>query len=100
MSVVRMGEMQAQAGQGGALLDLLRLHFVPAIEAAAGCRGYQVLQRSDDPARIAIIEVWDSLEAHQASAMSIPPHVIEQVKELLAAPPAGGYYDIVAQQTL
>ena len=39
-----------------------------------------------------IIEQWESVEAHQASVKGIPPEALEKVRQLLALPPAGGYY--------
>ena len=77
------------------LLALLQKYFVPGIEGSAGWQSYQILQRQDDPTRIAIIEVWDSVEAHRASAQAIPPEVLEQVRALIAGAPSGAYYELV-----
>jgi quinol monooxygenase YgiN len=92
MRIFRIGEFQAVSGKGDALLKFLNSSFVPVIEASVGWLAYQVLQRQDDPDRIMIIETWESVEAHQVSAKGIPPAVLEDVRPLLAQPPAGGYY--------
>jgi quinol monooxygenase YgiN len=92
-----MGEIKAREGQGEALLALLEAHFVAGIESSAGWVAYQVLRRQDDPDRIAIVEVWQDVEAHRASARAIPAEVISQFRELVADAPAGGYYDIVRE---
>jgi quinol monooxygenase YgiN len=92
MSIIRFGEIQAHEGQAGALLEHLMAHFVPGIESSPGWIAYQILQRQDNPSRIIIIEVWESLEAHQASAQSIPPEVVAKVRELVAGSLSGGYY--------
>jgi quinol monooxygenase YgiN len=95
MSVVRLGELQARDGQAQALLEYLEQYFVPSIQAAEGCTAYLLLRRQDDPNRILILEVWETQDAHRASAKSIPVHVLEQVRQLLAASPSGAYYDII-----
>ena len=95
MTIIRLGEIQAREGKAGELLEYLHKFFVPSIEAAEGCTGYQILQRHDDPTRITILEVWDSLEAHKSSAMSIPPEVVQNLREIIAGAPSGGYYEVV-----
>jgi quinol monooxygenase YgiN len=92
MSIYRIGEFQAHIGKGDELLEFLNQFFVPLIEESEGWLGYQIFQRQDAPERIMIIEQWESEKAHQASAKGIPPEALEKVRELLAQPPAGGYY--------
>ena len=91
MSITRINEFKAQEGQADALRDLLH-SVLPMIEASDGCRSCQVLQGLDVPAQIVVIEVWDSAEAHQASVKNIPPGLLQEAMQLLAAPPKGGYY--------
>ncbi len=43
-----------------------------------------------------IIEVWDSVEAHQASVKQIPPELLAATMQLLASVPKGGYYRSMA----
>jgi quinol monooxygenase YgiN len=95
MSIVRLGEIQARPGQGDALLALLEQYFVPGIESSAGWQAYQILRRQDEPERITIVELWESVDAHRASAQAIPPEVLAQVRALIAAAPSGAYFDLV-----
>ena len=95
MTILRIGEIQAREGQGDALLEHLEAFFIPGIESAQGWISYQILRNQDDPTRIMIIELWESAEAHRASAISIPPEVVQKVRDLVAGPVSGGYYNII-----
>ncbi|MBK5276697.1 MAG: hypothetical protein JJE30_16835 [Desulfuromonadales bacterium] len=52
----------------------------------------QVLQNQESLNEFVVIEVWDSVSAHQASVKNIPPEKIGIVMPLLAGPPSGSYY--------
>jgi len=91
MTITRINQFRAQAGKDGALRQFLA-SIVPGIESAAGCRACQLLQSHDDPTRFVVIEVWDSIEAHQASVKNIPAEAFENVMRLLAGAPSGEYY--------
>ena len=91
MSVTRINRFTAADGMAGSLRDFLT-SIVPLIERAAGCEGCQLLQSHEDPNEFVVLEVWTSVEAHQASVRGIPPETISTVMPLLAAPPSGGYY--------
>jgi quinol monooxygenase YgiN len=70
------GKMVAKPGQRGALLALL-------LEASRGvplpgCRLYVVSEVAAEPDAIAITEVWDDRDAHQASL------TLERVRALIA----------------
>ena len=91
MSITRINEFQAREGEGDSLRELIR-SFVPLIETSQGCHSCQLLQNQEDPTQIVVIEVWDSIEAHQASADNITPGTMEAATRLLAGPPRGGYY--------
>ena len=91
MSITRINEFHAQAGQGDALRDLIE-SFMPMIEASDGCLSCQLLQHLGDPTQIVVIEVWENTEAHQASMKNIPPDALQQAMTLLAGPPKGAYY--------
>jgi quinol monooxygenase YgiN len=95
MSILRIGEIQVREGQGEAMLEHLRAFFIPGIESSQGWISYQILRNQDDPDRIMIIEVWENAEAHRASAMAIPPEVVQKVRDLVAGPLSGGYYTTV-----
>lgn len=91
MGVTRINEFRAKDGEDDSLYALL-VSFLPIIASADGCRSCQLLHNLDDPARLVIIEAWDSVEAHQAAAKTIPPQNVEKAQELLACPPRGAYY--------
>jgi len=91
MSVTRIGEFQAQEGKAERLRTLLAA-ALPGIRSSKGCRSCRMFQGQSDPARIVVIEVWDSVEAHQASVKGIPPEMAEKARSLLAATPKAEYY--------
>ena len=95
MSVMRIGEVQAKAEMVEALRDFL-ISIIPMIKASEGCESCQLLQREDDTTTFVIIEVWDSVQSHQASVNNIPPEKLGEIRPLLASPPKGAYYGVVA----
>ena len=95
MSVMRIGEVQAKAEMVEALRDFL-ISIIPMIKASEGCESCQLLQREDDTTTFVIIEVWDSVQSHQASVNNIPPEKLGEIRPLLASPPKGTYYGVVA----
>ncbi len=95
MSITRIGEFQARPDQADALRQQIA-SFIPMIRGSPGCQSCQALQSEDDPTRFMIIEVWDSVEAHQASVKQIPPELLAATMQLLASVPKGGYYRSMA----
>jgi quinol monooxygenase YgiN len=95
MSVMRIGEVQAKAEMVEALRDFL-ISIIPMIKASEGCESCQLLQREDDTTTFVIIEVWDSVQSHHASVNNIPPEKLGEIRPLLASPPKGAYYGVVA----
>lgn len=95
MSVARIGEMVAQSGKEDALKSFIERVIVPAIESADGGQACQVYQNQSDPTRFMIVEVWDSLEAHQASVKNITAEEIAEIKTLLADMPPGAYFTVI-----
>lgn len=91
MSITRINEFRAHEGQGDALRERLE-SFIPTIAASDGCQSCQLLQSQADPAHLVVIEVWDSIEAHQASVRNIPAGAVEDTMKLLAGSPKGEYY--------
>jgi quinol monooxygenase YgiN len=65
------------------------------IKSSQGCQSVQLYQSQDDPSRFMMIEVWDSVEAHQASVRNIPPEKLSEIRPLLAGAPSGGYFALV-----
>lgn len=92
MPITRINEFTAAADQGDALRDFLA-SVIDRILGADGCQSCQLLRHHDEATRFAILEVWDSIEAHQAAASRIPPDLLVRAKTLLAEPARGAYYD-------
>ncbi len=91
MSVTRINRFTAADGMTDRLRDFLK-SIIPAIEQTPGCEGCRLLQNRENPKEFIVLELWGSLEAHQASAGQVPPQLISRVMTLLAAPPDGDYY--------
>jgi quinol monooxygenase YgiN len=94
MAITRINQFQAPPGKGSELRDFLR-SIIGAILDAPGCRSCSLLSNHEDPTRFAIVEVWDSIDAHKASVTRIPPDLLQQARTLLGAPAEGAYYDPV-----
>jgi quinol monooxygenase YgiN len=95
MSITRISEFQANAELTEALRDFL-LSIIPIIESSQGCESVTMYQSHDDPTKFTIIEAWDSIESHQASAKNIPPEKLTEIRPLLTSAPSGGYYDLIS----
>ena len=91
MNIIRINEFHAAAGQSDAALASLR-QIVPAIEASPGCQSCELLQGLDKPARVVLVERWDSVEAHKAALRAGQPQAFEQLGKLLDRPPTGAYF--------
>lgn len=96
MSTHRIGEVQAKPELTGALRDFL-LSIMPLIKSSQGCEAVTLDQSHDEPTKFTIIEIWDSIESHQASVKNIPPEMLTHIRPLLASTPSGGYYQAVQQ---
>ncbi|WP_035054567.1 putative quinol monooxygenase [Andreprevotia chitinilytica] len=92
MAITRINEFHAIEGKGDALAAVFGTTIVPSIRQAAGCISCELLRSVDEPGRFAVVEVWDSVEAHKASLAEVPPELFLQVKPLLSTPPTGHYY--------
>jgi len=97
MPITRINEFQAKPDKAVALRDFLRSVIARIIDAP-GCRACELLVQRDDQSRLAIIEVWDSVEAHRASVSRIPPDLLQQAQTLFAVPARGAYYDPVSEE--
>lgn len=91
MSITRINEFRAIDGKGDMLRDRIK-SFLPTIESSAGCLSCQLLQSQKDLNHIIVLEVWESIDAHQASLKNTPPDAFHEAKKLLAVPPTGEYY--------
>ena len=94
MSVTRIGETQAKPETTEALRNFL-LSIMPIIRASQGCESVTLYQSESDATQFTMIEVWDSVESHQASVKNIPPELLTQIRPLLASAPKGGYFSLI-----
>jgi quinol monooxygenase YgiN len=97
MSITRIGEVQAQPELSESLRAFL-LSIIPMIKSSQGCEFVQLYQNQDDPSKFMMIEVWDSIESHQASVKNIPPEKLGEIRPLLATSPSGSYYRLLDQR--
>lgn len=97
--ITRINTFEAKSGQAAELREFLG-SVIDLIVAAPGCRSVELLRSRDDPARLAIVETWDSLDAHQAAASRIPPALMQKAMTLFASPPVGSYYESVTRRTV
>jgi len=95
MSITRIGETQAKPETTESLRGFL-ISIMPMIKSSHGCESVTLYQSQADLTKFTMIEVWDSLESHQASVKNIPPEMLTQIRPLLASAPSGGYYDLVS----
>ena len=99
MSITRIGETQAKPETTESLRDFL-LSIMPIIKSSEGCESVTLYQSHDDPTKFTMLEVWDSIESHQASVKNIPPEMLAQIRPLLASAPSGGYFEMVQAKSL
>jgi quinol monooxygenase YgiN len=97
MTTTRISEFQAQSESTKALHDFL-LSIMPIIKSSRGCESVTLYQSHDDPTKFTMIEVWDSIESHQASVKNIPPEKLTEIRPLLASAPSGGYFGLIQQK--
>ena len=97
MSITRIGETQAKPELTEVLRDFL-LSIMPMIKSSQGCESVALYQSQDDPTKFTMIEIWDSIESHQASVKNIPPDMLSQIKPLLASTPSGSYFALLHTQ--
>src|SRR5262245_17558765 len=97
MSVTRSKEFRAKDGSPDAL-HAFRTRLIRTSGAIRSCLSGRLLQQHDEPTRFIVLEVWESIAAHQASVKDIPPEALAEVIALLDGRPTGAYYH--EQQTL
>jgi quinol monooxygenase YgiN len=94
MSVSRIGKFQAKEELINEIREFL-ISIMPGIRSSEGCESVQLYQSQDDPSKFMMIEVWDSVEAHQASVRNISAEELGKIRPLLATSPSGSYYVLV-----
>ena len=91
MSVTRINDFRAKEGRVDALRTLLE-QVIPSIASSHGCLSCKLLQSQDSPARLVVLEVWDSIESHKTAVKHIPPEMFATVMDLLDGRPFGEYF--------
>ena len=94
MTVARIGEVQAKEESIEELREFL-LSIMPGIQSSEGCESVQLYQSAEDPSKFLMIEVWDSVDSHQASVKNIPPEKLGEIQPLLATSPSGSYFKLI-----
>ena len=92
MAITRINTFEAKPGQASELLEFLS-SVIALIIGAPGCRSVELPVGDDTRGRLAIVEIWESVEAHQASVSRIPPNLIQTAQTLFGSPPVGVYYE-------
>jgi quinol monooxygenase YgiN len=96
MSVARIGKTRAKPETAEALRNFL-ISIMPGIKSSEGCESVTLYQSQDDPTKFTMVEIWDSVESHQASVRNIPPLTLAEIRPLLASPPSGGYHNLIQE---
>ena len=91
MAVTRINHFESKPGSEEKLQALLR-SVIGIILNCPGVVSCKLLRSVEKHSSFAIIEKWDSIEAHQKAANAIPPDELAKVKELVARPPVGEYF--------
>src|ERR1041385_1882802 len=97
MSITRIGEFQAKQESIEEMRDFL-ISIMPGIKSSQGCESVYLYQSQDDPTKFTMIEVWESVESHQASVKNIPAEKLAEIRPLLASPPSAHYYELIHQK--
>ena len=99
MSTIRLTEFKARRDTIDTLKKFLT-ELIPHMKQLEGFEGGMLIEKSEDPVKFIMVEYWTSVEAHKASAKTIPPELIAQVLPMLGGIPSGSYYDIVQKAEL
>ena len=91
MTITRINQFEAKKDLENELFEFLR-SVIAIIEKSHGCKSCRLLRSTDNPAQLAIIEEWESIEDHQNAAKAIPPDKMTRAMALFAKPPSGAYY--------
>lgn len=90
MAITRLNYFTAKPDQREALAAFLS-DVVAAVHKAEGCVSCRLLTDHRDPLEFVILEVWETVDAHQKAAGMIPKERISVVMQYLARPPRGEY---------
>jgi len=95
MTITRLNAFHAKPGRGAALRRFLT-SVITDVRAAPGCRSCELYEALDDPEHFAVMEMWETVEAHKAAGRAIAPARLEEAMALLATPATGTYFRRVA----
>ncbi len=98
MGITRIGEFQAKQESIEEMRDFL-ISIMSGIKSSQGCESVQLYQSHDNPTKFKMIEIWDSIESHQASVKNIPPEKLAEIRPFLASLPSGHYYGLIHQKS-
>lgn len=90
MAVTRLNYFTAKPDQRDGLARFLS-DVIRVIHTADGCISCRLLSDHLSPNDFVIVEVWESVEAHQKAAGMIPKEQISSVMQYLEKPPRGEY---------
>src|SRR2546425_9081122 len=80
MAITRLNAFHAKPGRGAALRRFLA-SVITDVRAAPGCRSCELYEALDDPEHVAVVEVWETVEAHKAAGKAIAPARLERSEE-------------------
>ena len=73
-------------------LDAFMQDVITKVKTLPGCRSVRLLHSIENNTHFAVVEEWDSIEAHQKAAANIPADQLKHAHELVAGPPVGEYF--------
>lgn len=91
MPITRINHFEAKK-ETTRQLDAFMQDVVMKVKALPGCRSVRLLHSIENNTHFAVVEEWDSIEAHQKAATAVPPDQLKHAQELVAAPPVGEYF--------
>ncbi len=91
MVITRINQFEAKQDFEEKLFEFLR-SVISVVKRSPGCISCRLLRSTDNPAHLAIIEEWESIEAHQSAAKAIPPEKLNEAMAMFDRPPSGTYY--------
>jgi quinol monooxygenase YgiN len=91
MAITRINQFEAKASREDDLYTFLK-SIISVVETCPGCIAVKLLRSTENPGLFAIIEDWESVEAHRSATGKIPPEKLAEASALFAKPPSGAYY--------
>ena len=97
MSITRISEFQAKQESIEALRNFL-ISIIHGIKSSQGCESVRLYQSQGDQTKFTMIEVWNSIDLHQASVKNIPAEQLTAIRPLLASAPSGSYFELIQEK--